>query len=84
MAVDFKMLFCLFYDTNHSSSKLVFLLLCTILTFSAIVFISYRGMLLDFFLYFFKHCCICRPSDSAVSEDAGVETQDVGIDSKTL
>jgi hypothetical protein len=27
------------------------------------------------FIYFLQHCFICRPSDSTVSEDAGIETQ---------
>jgi hypothetical protein len=26
-----------------------------------------------FFQYFIQHCFICRPSDSSVSEDAGIE-----------
>ncbi len=34
-----------------------------------------RGIFLDifFFVYDFQHCFICRPSDSTVSEDAGIE-----------
>ncbi len=36
----------------------------------------------DFFgvflsMYFIQHCCICRPSDSTVSEDAGIEPRTV-------
>jgi hypothetical protein len=27
----------------------------------------------DFFVYFIQYCFICRPSDSIVSEDAGIE-----------
>ncbi len=30
-----------------------------------------------FFMYFFQHCFICRPSDSSVSEDAGIESRTV-------
>jgi hypothetical protein len=28
---------------------------------------------MDFFMYFIKHCFMCRPSNSTVSEDAGIE-----------
>jgi hypothetical protein len=41
----------------------------------------------NFFQYFIQHCFICRLSDSAVSEDAGIELQDscdFGIGSQTL
>jgi hypothetical protein len=31
------------------------------------------GDLLDFLKYFIQNCFICRPSDSAVSEDAWIE-----------
>ncbi len=30
-----------------------------------------------FFIYFIQHCFICRPSDSTVSEDAGIEPMTV-------
>jgi hypothetical protein len=30
-----------------------------------------------FFMYDFQHCFICRPSDSTVSEDAGIEPRTV-------
>ncbi len=36
----------------------------------------FKGEFFGFFL-FFKHCFICRPSDSTVSEDAGIETRTV-------
>jgi hypothetical protein len=40
------------------------------------------------FLYYIQHCFICRPSDSTVSEDAGIEPQEdwcnYGIGSRTL
>ena len=37
-----------------------------------------RGIFLDFFsMYCIQHCFICRPSDSAVSEDAGIEPRTV-------
>jgi hypothetical protein len=43
----------------------------------------------DFFsFYVIQHCFICRPSDSTVSEDAGIESRtvacDFGIDIQTL
>jgi hypothetical protein len=31
----------------------------------------------SFFMYDIQHCFICRPSDSTVSEDAGIETRTV-------
>jgi hypothetical protein len=41
----------------------------------------------EFSMYIIQHCFICRPSDSAVSEDAGIEYMTVatlhGIDSQT-
>jgi hypothetical protein len=35
-------------------------------------------------MYVIQHCIICRPSDSTVSENAGIEPDfcDFGIDSK--
>ncbi len=41
------------------------------------------------FMYFIKHCFICRSSDFAVSEDAGIESnpgllRDLGIGSQML
>jgi hypothetical protein len=39
-------------------------------------------------MYVIQHCFICRPSDSTVSEDAGIEPMqdccDFSIDSQTL
>jgi hypothetical protein len=32
-----------------------------------------RGIFLDLFMYFIQHCFICRPSDSTVSQDAGID-----------
>ncbi len=32
---------------------------------------------LNFFMYFIQHCLICRPSESTVSEDAGIEPRTV-------
>ncbi len=37
----------------------------------------YRLSLWTFFMYVIQHCFICRPSDSAVSEDAGIEARTV-------
>jgi hypothetical protein len=31
----------------------------------------------DFFSYFIQHCFICRPSDSTVPTDAGIEPRTV-------
>ncbi len=36
-------------------------------------FFFYRGIFLNFFMYFIHHWFICRLSDSNVSEDAGIE-----------
>ncbi len=33
----------------------------------------YRGIFGIFFVYFIQHCFIFRPSDSTVSEDAGID-----------
>jgi hypothetical protein len=33
----------------------------------------------DFFMFFIQHCFICRPSDSTVSEDAGIEPRTFGL-----
>ncbi len=53
-----------------------------------------KGDFLDFFFFYtifiIQHCFICRPSDSTVSEDAGIEprtvatTGDYGIGYQTL
>ncbi len=39
------------------------------------IFFFFKGDFLEFFIfiYVFQHCFICRPSDSTVSEDAGIE-----------
>ncbi len=38
-----------------------------------------KGDFLDFllFMYYIQHCFICRPSDSTVSKDAGIEPRTV-------
>ncbi len=37
-----------------------------------------KGDFLDFFfLYDIQHCFLCHPSDSTVSEDAGIEPSEV-------
>ncbi len=42
------------------------------------VIVEDRGDFLDFFfMYVVQHCFICRPSDSTVSEDAGIEPRAV-------
>ncbi len=38
---------------------------------------STGGFFILFFMYFSKHCFICRPTDSTVSEDAGIEPRTV-------
>jgi hypothetical protein len=39
----------------------------------------FKGDFMDFFLFMYdiQHCFICRPSDSTVSEDAGIEPRTV-------
>jgi hypothetical protein len=38
----------------------------------------FRYLFLDFVcMYFIQHCFTCRPSDSTVSEDAGIEPRTV-------
>jgi hypothetical protein len=40
--------------------------------------ICQTGIFLNFFYFFYYiHCLICRPSDSTVSEDAGIEPRTV-------
>ncbi len=36
-----------------------------------------RGIFYRFFHYFIQHCFICRPSESTVSEDAGIKPRTV-------
>ncbi len=43
-----------------------------------IIQINYNGNG-GFFQYFIQHCFFCRPSDSAVSEDDGIEPRTVAI-----
>ncbi len=46
---------------------------------------SLRGIFLDFFfVYCIQHCFICRPSDSTVSEDAGIEPRTVATTALTV
>jgi hypothetical protein len=40
-----------------------------------------RAGIFRFFQYYIQHCFICRPSDSTVSEDAGVEPRTVATSS---
>jgi hypothetical protein len=39
---------------------------------------------LSFFMYDIQHCFICRPSDSTVSENAGIEPRTVATTSDAL
>jgi hypothetical protein len=41
------------------------------------VVIANRGIFFLFSMYCIQHCFICRPSDSAVSEDTGIELRNV-------
>jgi hypothetical protein len=41
------------------------------------VLIFLKGNIFRFFHYFIQHCFICRPSDSTVSEDAGIKPRTV-------
>jgi hypothetical protein len=43
------------------------------------IFFSCRGFFGDYFMYFIQHCFICSPSDSTVSEDAGIDLRTVAI-----
>jgi hypothetical protein len=38
-----------------------------------------KGHFFCFFMYDIQHCFICQPSDSTVSEDAGIEPMTVAI-----
>ncbi len=49
--------------------------LCVWLNFSY-TFNFFTG---DFFIYDIQHCFICRPSDSTVSEDAGIKPRTVAL-----
>jgi hypothetical protein len=42
------------------------------------------GGIFYFPMYCIQHCFICRPSDSPVSEDAGIDYCDFGIGGQTL
>jgi hypothetical protein len=46
---------------------------------SGIFFLKVHGIFLDFliFTYYIQHCFICRPSDSTVLTDAGIEPRTV-------
>jgi hypothetical protein len=62
----------------HSDPKIIF-------NFFLNIFLG--DFLFFFFLYNVQHCFICRPSDSTVPTDAGIETQDrcnLCIGSQTL
>jgi hypothetical protein len=52
--------------------------LCTVNTKSKLV-VAYEVYILNrpVFLYYIQHCFICRPSDSTVSKDAGIEPRTV-------
>ncbi len=46
-----------------------------------------KGETVSIFLFFYSTCFLCRPSDSTVSEDAGIEPRTVAtlaIGSQTL
>jgi hypothetical protein len=49
--------------------------MCTYLFFKI-----FFGGIFYFFSYFIQHCFICRPSDSTVSTDAGIEPRTVATD----
>jgi hypothetical protein len=60
--------------------KAVVYFLCLCL-YSAQIFehrnvILLTGEFLGLFMCIIQHCFICRPSDSTVSEDAGIESRD--------
>ncbi len=39
--------------------------------------VFFKGYFLYFFMHIIQHCFFCRPSDSTVSEDAGIEPRTV-------
>jgi hypothetical protein len=42
------------------------------------------GFIYYFFSYYIQHCFICRPSDSTVPTDAGIEPRTVATGAQTL
>jgi hypothetical protein len=44
----------------------------------------FKGFIFIFFMYDIQHCFICRPSDSTVPEDAGIEPRTVSTTALTL
>ncbi len=48
------------------------------------VFIFVYQLRGEFFQYFIQHCFICLPSDSTVSEDAGIEPRTVATSALTV
>jgi hypothetical protein len=51
-----------------------------VLFFGGDFFVSFRFFS---FWYFIQHCFICRPSDSTVSEDAGIDPRTVATSALT-
>ncbi len=69
----FLLLFIIYFYYWHAS---VFYLVLA--RFSLAIIVRKRYSLNgDFFMYHIQHCFICRPSDSTVSEDAGIEPRTV-------
>jgi hypothetical protein len=58
--------------------KLEFFNWCQLI-FKLIIAMKYGGYFLGFFVYCIQHCFICRPSDSTVLTDAGIEPRTVAI-----
>jgi hypothetical protein len=49
------------------------------------VFLKYfSGGFFYFFAYYIQHCFICRPSDSTVQTDAGIEPRTVATGALTI
>jgi hypothetical protein len=48
-----------------------------IVSFFFLCFFNKQGVFLDIFMNYIQHCFICHPSDSTVSEDAGIEPRTV-------
>ncbi len=47
-------------------------------------FLVFWGFFFYFFSYYIQHCFICRPSDSTVPTDAGIEPRTVAIGALTV
>ncbi len=70
----------LFYE-NYASYSIYALSNFSCMRFFKII---KTGIFLGFFMYFIQHYFICRPSESTVSEDAGIEPKIIRVLSSNL